>query len=37
MNCPVSLVEVSCNICNSKAEEIISKTGIGNIVRCKKC
>lgn len=37
MKSPVSLVEVSCNICNSKAEEIISKAGIGNIVRCKKC
>lgn len=37
MKSPVSLVEVSCNICNSKAEEIISKTNIGNIVRCKKC
>jgi ubiquinone/menaquinone biosynthesis C-methylase UbiE len=37
MKSPVSLVEVSCNICNSKAEEIISKTDIGNIVRCKKC
>jgi len=37
MNCPVSLVEVSCNICNSTSEEIISKTNIGNIVRCKKC
>jgi ubiquinone/menaquinone biosynthesis C-methylase UbiE len=34
---PVSLVEVSCNICNSTADEIISKTNIGNIVRCKKC
>ncbi len=29
MNCLVSLVEVSCNICNSTAEEIISKTDIG--------
>jgi len=37
MKSPVSLVEVSCNICNSTAEEIISKTDIGNIVRCKKC
>lgn len=37
MKSPVSLVEVSCNICNSKAEDIISKTDIGNIVRCKKC
>ncbi len=37
MKSPVSLVEVSCNICNSTAEEIISKTGTGNIVRCKKC
>ncbi|TET64333.1 MAG: class I SAM-dependent methyltransferase [Candidatus Stahlbacteria bacterium] len=37
MKSPVSLVEVSCNICNSTSEEIISKTGIGNIVRCKKC
>ena len=37
MKSPVSLVEVSCNICNSKAEKIISKTDIGNIVRCKKC
>ncbi|MFQ6083734.1 MAG: class I SAM-dependent methyltransferase [Candidatus Aminicenantia bacterium] len=32
-----SLIEVKCNICSSKEEEIISKTGIGNIVRCKKC
>lgn len=37
MEASVSLVEVSCNICNSTAEEIISKTYIGNIVRCKKC
>ncbi len=37
MKSPVNLVEVSCNICNSKAEEIISKIGVGNIVRCKKC
>jgi SAM-dependent methyltransferase len=37
MEAPVSLVEVSCNICNSKSEEIIFKGGIGNIVRCKKC
>jgi ubiquinone/menaquinone biosynthesis C-methylase UbiE len=37
MKSPVSLVGVSCNICNSTAEEIISKAGIGNIVRCKKC
>ena len=37
MKSPVSLVEVSCNICNSKAEKIISKASIGNIVRCKKC
>jgi 2-polyprenyl-3-methyl-5-hydroxy-6-metoxy-1,4-benzoquinol methylase len=37
MKSPVSLVEVSCNICNSTSAEIISKTGIGNIVRCKKC
>ncbi len=37
MKSPASLVEVSCNICNSKAKEIISKTNIGNIVRCKKC
>jgi SAM-dependent methyltransferase len=32
-----NLVEVSCNICKSTSVEIISKTGIGNIVRCKKC
>ena len=37
MRSSVSLVEVSCNICNSTSAEIISKTGIGNIVRCKKC
>jgi len=37
MKSPVSLVEVSCNICKSRSEEIISKAGIGNIVRCKKC
>jgi len=37
MKSPVNLVEVSCNICNSEAEKIISKTDIGNIVRCKKC
>ncbi len=37
MKSQVSLVEVSCNICNSTAEEIISKTDIGNIIRCKKC
>lgn len=37
MEAPFNLVEVSCNICNFTSGEIISKTGIGNIVRCKKC
>ena len=37
MKYPLSLKGVPCNICNLKAEEIIMKTDLGNIVRCKNC
>jgi SAM-dependent methyltransferase len=37
MKYPLSLKGVLCNICNLKAEVIIMKTDLGNIVRCKKC
>ncbi|MCJ7563273.1 MAG: class I SAM-dependent methyltransferase [Candidatus Aminicenantes bacterium] len=37
MKYPLSLKGVPCNICKLKAEEIIMKTDLGNIVRCKNC
>jgi len=37
MSSPSHLVEVRCNICNSKEREIISQADTGNIVRCRRC
>lgn len=37
MKASIDLKEINCNICRSQAKEIIRKTDLGNIVRCKKC